>query len=125
CLHPRRFSPPYPVEATDVAFDIAGPIPVADLQFILVGVEIFLLSGYRFVLQQLETVVDAVIARKRGGERHPRLEDPGLAALQMEGQDLSRIDEEIRPEIFAFGITSDLAQIGLQFLLARAPSEVG
>src|SRR5262245_50136803 len=75
-LQQRRIVPPYPVEATDVAFDIAGPIPVADLQFILVGVEIFLLSGYRFVLQQLETVVDAVIARKRGGERHPRLEDP-------------------------------------------------
>src|SRR5215813_2381469 len=124
-LQQRRIVPPYPVEATDVAFDIAGPIPVAHLQFIFLGIKVFLLSWYRFVLQQLETVVDAVIARQRGGERYPRLEDPGLAALQMEGQDVGRIDEEIGPEIFAFGITGDLAQVGLQFLLARAPSEVG
>src|SRR5262252_6210180 len=124
-LQERRIVPPYAVEAGDVAFDIAGPIPVANLQFILLGVKIFLLSGYRFVLQQLETVVNAVIARQRGGKRHPRLEDPGLAALQMERQDVGRIDEEIRPEIFAFGITGDLAEVGLQFLLARAPSEVG
>src|SRR5262245_51411582 len=80
-LQERRIVPPYAVEAGDVAFDIAGPIPVANLQFILVGVEIFLLSGYRFVPQQLETIVDAVIARKRGSQRHSRLEDPWFAAL--------------------------------------------
>src|SRR5712692_1754659 len=124
-LQERRIVPPYPVEACDVVFDIAGPIPVANLQFILLGVKVFLLSGYRFVLQQFETVVDAVTARQRGGKRHPRLEDPGLAALQMERQDVGRIDEEIGPEIFAFGIAGDLAHVGLQFLLARAPSEVG
>src|SRR5215510_88649 len=124
-LQQRRIVAPYPVEATDVVFDVTGPIPITNLQFILVGVEIFLLSGYRLVLQELETVVDAVIARKRGGQRHSRLEDPWFAALEMERQDVGRIDEEIRPEIFAFGITGDLAQVGLQFLLARAPSEVG
>src|SRR5215831_9503766 len=124
-LQQRRIVAPYAVEATDVAFDIAAPIPIANLQFILLGVKVFLLSGYRFVFQQLETVVNAVIARQRGGKRHPRLEDPGLAALQMERQDVGRIDEEIGPETFAFGITGDLAQIGLQLLLARAPSEVG
>src|SRR5262244_2499696 len=124
-LPERRIVPPYAVEAGDIVFDIAEPIPVANLQFILLGVKVFLLSGYRFVLQQLETVINAVIARQRGGKRHPRLEDPGLAALQMERQDVGRIDEEIGPEIFAFGITGDLAQVGLQFLLARAPSEVG
>src|SRR5215475_1901366 len=124
-LQERRIVTPYAVEAGDVTFDIPGPIPVANLQFILLGVKVFLLSGYRFVLQQLETVVNAVIARQRGGKRHPRLEDPGLAALQMERQDVGRIDEEIGPEIFAFGIIGNLAQIGLQLLLARAPSEVG
>src|SRR5262245_40893788 len=51
-LQQRRIVPPYPVEATDVAFDIAGPIPVAHLQFIFLGIKVFLLSGYRFVLQQ-------------------------------------------------------------------------
>src|SRR5262249_31419546 len=124
-LQQRRIVPPYSVEAADIIFDIARPIPVADIQFIFLGIEVFLLSGYWFVLQQLETVLDAVIARKRGGQRHSRLEDPGLAALQMEGQYVGRIDEEIRPEIFTFGIAGDFAHIGLQFLLARAPSEVG
>src|SRR6516225_2049569 len=124
-LQERRIVSPYAVEARDVAFDIAEPVPVAHLQFILLGIKVFLLSGYRFVLQQLETVVDAVIARQRGGKRHPRLEDPGLAALQVERQDIGRIDEEVGTEIFALGITGDLAQVGLQFLLARAPSEVG
>src|SRR5215813_15061825 len=80
-LQQRRIVPPYPVKATDVAFDIAGPIPVAHPQFIFVGVKIFLLSGYRFMLQQLEAIVDAVIARKRGSQRHSRLEDPWFAAL--------------------------------------------
>src|SRR6516165_2118054 len=124
-LQECRIVPPYAVEAGDIVFDIAGPIPVANLQFVLLGVKVFFLAGYRFVLQQLETIVDAVIARKRGGQRHSRLEDPGLAALQMERQDVGRIDEEIGPEIFAFGITGDLTQISLQLLLARAPSEVG
>src|SRR5215472_1232940 len=110
-LQERRIVPPYAVEAGDIVFDIAGPIPVANLQFILLGVKVFLLSGYRFVLQELETVVNAVITRQRGGKRHPRLEDARLAALQMERQDVGRIDEEIGPEIFAFGITGDLAHI--------------
>src|SRR5262249_57053591 len=82
-LRERRIVPPYAVEAGDIVFDIAEPIPVANLQFILLGVKVFLLSGYRFVLQQLETVINAVIVRQRGGKRHPRLENPGLAALQM------------------------------------------
>src|SRR5262249_17438875 len=124
-LQQRRIVPPYSVEAADLIFDIARPIPVADIQFIFLGIEVFLLSWYRFVLQQLETVVDAVIARKRGGQRHPRLEDPWFATLQMERQDVWRIDEEIRPEIFTFAIAGDLAHVRLQFLLARAPSEVG
>src|SRR5262245_18083241 len=56
-LQQRCIAPPYSAEATDVAFDIAGPSPVPHLQFIIVGVKIFLLSGYRFVLQQLKTIV--------------------------------------------------------------------
>src|SRR5260370_22780478 len=73
-LQERRIVPPYPVEACDVVFDIAGPIPVANLHFILLGVKVFLLSGYRFVLQQFETVVDAVTARHLGRNRHPPLQ---------------------------------------------------
>src|SRR5262249_47671017 len=79
----RRIVPPYAVEAGDVTFDIPGPIPVANLQFILLGVKGFLLSGYRFVLPQLETVVNALIARQRGRNHHPPPHDPCVAPLSM------------------------------------------
>src|SRR5262245_22377667 len=69
------------VEASDITFDVARLIPVTHFQFVFLGVEVFLLSGDRFMLQELEAIVDAVIAGQRGGERHPRLEDPRLAAL--------------------------------------------
>ena len=77
------------------------------------------------MLEQLEAVIDAVIAGQRGGERHPRLEHPGLAALQVDRQDVGRVDEEVRPEIFALRIAGELAQIGLQLVLAGAPGEIG
>src|SRR5947207_8376077 len=73
--------PAHAFEASDISFDVAGLIPVPHFQFVLLGIEVFLLSRDRFVLQELETIVDAVIAGQRGGERHPRLEDPWLAAL--------------------------------------------
>src|SRR5262245_46727862 len=42
----------------------------------------------------------------------------------MQREDIGRVDEKRGTEVFAFGITGYLAQIGLQFLLARAPGEV-
>ena len=39
-------------------------------------------------------------------------------------EDVRRVDEKIGPEIFPLRITGDLAQIGLQLLLARAPGEI-
>src|SRR5215831_9461892 len=73
--------PAYLIETPDVGLDVAGPIPVAHFQFVFLGVEVFLLSWDWFVLQELEAIVDAVIAGQRGGKRHPCLEDPRLAAL--------------------------------------------
>jgi hypothetical protein len=43
----------------------------------------------------------------------------------MQGKNIGRIDEEIRPEIFPLWITRDLAQIGLQLVLAGAPGKIG
>ena len=43
----------------------------------------------------------------------------------MERQDVGRIGEEVRPKIFALGVTRDLAEIGLQLLLLGAPGEIG
>ena len=79
----------------------------------------------RLVFQQLEAVVDAVTAGQRGGEHEARLEHPRLTGLQMQGKNIGRIDEEIRPEIFPLWITRDLAQIGLQLVLAGAPGKIG
>src|SRR5580658_5264984 len=61
---------------------------------------------------------------ERRGKREARLEHPRLAALQVERQDVRRVGEEVRAEIFALGIAGDLAEIGLQLLLAGAPREV-
>ena len=100
-----------------------SPVPHLDLVFF--GIEIFFLARNRIVFQQLEPVVDAVGARQRGGQRRAGLEHPGLAALQMIGQDVGRIDEEIRAIVIALGIGRQLVQILLQFAALGAPGEVG
>ena len=43
----------------------------------------------------------------------------------MKRQNVRRIGEEVGTEIFAFGVAGDLAGVGLQLILARAPGEVG
>src|SRR5229473_1869152 len=116
---------PHAIETADVGVDVARLVPVPELQLVFFGVEIFLLARDRLVLEQLEPVEDAVIARQRGGERDAGFEDPRLAGLQMKRQNVRRVDEKVGPEIFALRIAGDLAQIGLQLLLARPPREIG
>ncbi len=54
------------------------------------------------MLEQLEAVVDAVVAGQNGrGERDPGLEDPRLARLEVDGIDVGRVDEEVGPEVLA------------------------
>src|SRR5205085_2580635 len=69
------------IKLRDIAADIARPVPVSRLELIFLGIEIFFLSGYRLVLEKLESVVDAVVSGKRCSQRKARLEDPLLAAL--------------------------------------------
>src|SRR5712692_3122635 len=123
-LQESRIAVPQLVEATDIALDIARLAPVARLQLVFLGAEILLPAGNRLVLEQLEPIVDAVVPRKRRGQRDPRLEDPWLAGLQVDRQNVRRVDEEIRPEVFALGVARDLGQIGLQFVLCGAPGEI-
>ena len=113
------------LRSRDVGLDIAGLVPVAHLDLVFLGIEIFFLAGNRLVLQQFEAVVDAVGARQRGGQRRARLEHPGLAALQMIGQDIGRIDEEIRAIVIALRIAGQFVQILLQLPLLGSPGEVG
>ncbi len=65
----------------DIAADIPGPVPVSRLELIFLRIEIFLLSGYRLVLQELEAIIDAVVAGQRCRKRKARLEHPRLASL--------------------------------------------
>src|SRR6266436_6966228 len=64
---------PHPVEAGDIVLDVSRLVPVAHLEFIFLGVEIFLFARDRLVLEELETVVDAIAARERRSEGHARL----------------------------------------------------
>src|SRR5436305_10105188 len=84
----------------DVVLDVARRVPVARLDLVLLGVEIFLLSWNGRVLEQLKPVVHAVTARQRSRECHARLENPGFSGLQMERKDVRRVDEEVRAKIF-------------------------
>src|ERR1700730_834938 len=113
------------IELSYLAVDVVRPIPVPGLELIFLGIEVLLLSRYRLVLEQLETVIDAVTARQRRGKRETRLEHPGLTGLQVQGKNVGCIDEEIWPEIFPLRITRNLAQISLQLVLAGAPGKIG
>src|SRR6202165_5718053 len=116
---------PGTVEVADVGLDVAGLVPIPHLDLVFFGIEIFFLAGYWIVFQEFEPVVDAVGARQRSGKRDARLEHPGLAALQMVGQDVWRIDEEIRAIEIAFRISRQLVQVLLQLPLLGAPGKVG
>src|SRR5262249_62143608 len=68
-LQQRGVGAPQSVEAPDVVLDVAGPIPIANLELVFLGIEIFLAAGDRGVLDELEPAVDAVARRQR---RRPR-----------------------------------------------------
>src|SRR5262249_43743958 len=112
------------VQPADIILDVARRVPVARLDLVFLGVEIFLAPRDGLVLEQLEAVVDAVVRRQRRGKREARLEHPRLAGLQLHRQDVGRGHEEVRAEIFLIRIAGDLAEVGLQLLLRRAPREV-
>src|SRR4051812_20574876 len=80
-LQQSRVSFPYPIKLTDVILDVAWLLPISDLKLVFLRVEIFLLAGYRFMLEQLESIVDAVAARERSRQRDARLEHPRLSGL--------------------------------------------
>ena len=105
------------IEPGDIGLDVAGLVPVPDLDLVLLGIEIFLATRYRLVFEQFEAAVDAVGGGQRRGQRGARFERPGFAALQMIGQDIGRVDEEIRPVEIALGVTGQLGQILLDLPL--------
>src|SRR6185437_14483884 len=75
------------VEERHLVLDVAGAIPVPDLQFVLLRMEIFLAVGNGAVLAELEAAVDAVGGRQRGGEDKADAEGGPTPLLQMHRQD--------------------------------------
>ena len=76
------------------------------------------------MFDQLEPAIDAVGGGQHSCQRGTRLEHPGFAALQVIGQDVRRVDEEIRPVEVALGIARQLGEIFLDFPPLRPPREV-
>jgi hypothetical protein len=76
------------------------------------------------VLDEFKAAIDPVARRKCRGERDPRLESPHLAGLQVKRQNIRRVDEEIWPVIFPFGIAREFGEIVGKLGFRRAPGEV-
>src|SRR5215471_1013084 len=67
------------VKPADIVLDVAGLVPVAELQLVFLGIEIFLFTRNSLVLHEFESVVDAVVSRERRRQRNACLKDPQLA----------------------------------------------
>ncbi len=113
------------VEFADIGLDVVRPVPVAHLDLVFFGIQIFLPARNCVVLQQLEAIIDAVAARQRGGERDTGLEHPALAALQMKGEDVGRVDEKVRTIEISLRIGGEFDEILLQLPFLGPPGEVG
>src|SRR5262245_60246845 len=61
---------PDAIEPRDVVLDVAGRVPVAHLELVFLRIEVLLLSRDWRVLKQLESVVDAVVARQGRRQRN-------------------------------------------------------
>src|SRR5450830_1530930 len=117
------------VQPGHVVDDVAGPLPVPGADFVLLGVEVFLLAGHRLRFAQFETAVDAPQARQGRGQRRPYLEAGAAGTLQELGVDVGRVDKEMRPIkiarlVAAAGVGGQFGQVVDELLLAVAPGEI-
>ena len=102
------------------AVHVAGRVPVADADLVLLRVQVLLAARLdRHVLAELEAAVDAVERRQRRGEHEPHAERGPAARLQVLVQDVRRVREEVRPEVLRHLGLRELGQV-----LAAAPPRV-
>ena len=59
-LQQCRILPAQPVEATNIVLDVARLVPVAGLELVFFRMQVFLATGNRRVLDELEPAVDAI-----------------------------------------------------------------
>ena len=113
------------VDASDQRRDAARPIPVPLLVLVLLGIEIFLAAArHRPVLAQLEAAVNAIGRAQRRRQHQPDLEGRPAPTLQILGQDVRRIDEEIGAQVLAHVGLRELGEILGDLRLGVPPGEV-
>src|SRR5262249_9110811 len=120
----RRILAPDPVQPGDVVFDIAGLVPVAHADLVLLRVQVLFGPGHWRGLAQLKAAVYAPEWRERRGQSGPHLEGGGPAALQDLRQDVRGVAEEIAAEILGHLRTRQLLEILGQLFFEVAPREV-
>ena len=112
------------VDRRDEVFDVSGaaPVPYFDLVFLRVEVLLFAFDGS--VLAELETTVDAVARRQRGGKNESRLEGGAAAVLEDRRQNIRGVHEEVRPEVQRRVRPRELGEVLHQFGFRVPPCEV-
>ncbi len=120
----RRIRAANAVERRDFADDVARPVPVPRAQLILLGVEIFLAVRQCGCFAEFETAIHAPQSRQRCRQRRADHKTRAARRLQMTRIDIGRIDEEIRPVMFARVALRKLGQILGEIALRFAPREI-
>src|SRR5690606_36346550 len=97
----RRVFAANAIEPADLVDDVAGRLPVARAQFVLLRVEVLLLARDRLALAQLEAAVEPPQSRQRRRQRGANDEAGPPRGLQENWIDIGRVDEEMRAEKIA------------------------
>ncbi|MNV83602.1 hypothetical protein D3C71_1774180 [compost metagenome] len=121
----RGIGVPDLVQAGDLGADVAGAVPVALAQLVLLGVQVFFLAGQGGALAEFEAAVHAPQAGSQRRQRRAYQKAGAPRGLQEEGVDVRRVHKEVRPEEVGRRRRGDLFQIGFQLRLLVAPGEIG
>ncbi len=113
------------VEPGDVVLEVAGGVPVAHPDLVLLGGLVLLAPGQGRGLPELEAAVDAPHRGQGGGQRRPHAEGGRASALEHLGEDVRGVDEEVPAEVLGHLRAGQLLQVLGQLLLEVAPGEVG
>ena len=120
-----RLLPAQGVDELDVVPDVTRSVHVPDADLILLGIEIFLLSGNGRRLADLEAVVDAIVAGERRRQHEAGSETRPAAMLEEVRIDVRRVGEEVWPHHVGAVALRQLHEVFFKFHLEVAPGEIG
>ena len=113
------------VQAGDERREGTGPVPVARLHLVLLGVQVLLVElGCRRVLEQLVAAVDPVGRHQRGREHQTQLERGTRAEPEGSAEDVGRARPEVGPHVVGLRPVAELLEVRDELVLERAPCEV-